>query len=284
MKRRLRPFAVCSMRAMTRRRRLQVRAAYLKSSNDRLLALVASKPSPGHLARHRRLAFEHRIASQPHDVSHVVALAPVEHPMSAEPRVPPKHDANPRPCPTQPLDQQRQYPPSVLRTILVRTTKVGHQQLLTAEHVQRHETVAVIVPVEEGARLMTVHRIVGRVEVEHQLLGRARERGNELFDQLLMNRNRPLVLGAPLEPTQRRGTRQAAVVTAGGLNDRVLTKGVVGRSNLRIPTRPRGPSGAPSSPPRGEPSRAGVVHRADARPARSAPSRRSTSRNNSAPP
>ena len=74
---------------------------------------------------------------------------------------------------------------------------------------------------------MTVHRIVGRVEVQHQLLGHARERGNELFDQLLMNRNRPLVLGAPLEPTQRRGTRQAAVVTAGGLNDRVLTKGVM---------------------------------------------------------
>ena len=33
---------------------------------------------PGHLARHRRLAFEHRIASQPHDVSDIVALAPVE--------------------------------------------------------------------------------------------------------------------------------------------------------------------------------------------------------------
>ncbi len=74
---------------------------------------------------------------------------------------------------------------------------------------------------------MTVHRIIGRVEVEHQLPGRTCERGNELFDQLLMNRNRPLVLGVPLEPAPRRGTGQAAVVTAGGLNDRVLTKGVV---------------------------------------------------------
>ena len=83
-------------------------------------------------------------------------------PVSAEPRVPPKHDANPRPCPTQPLDQQRQYPPGGLRTILVRTTKAGHQQLLTAEHVRRHETVAVMGPVEEGSRLMTVHRIVSR--------------------------------------------------------------------------------------------------------------------------
>ena len=74
---------------------------------------------------------------------------------------------------------------------------------------------------------MTVHRIIGRVEVEHQLPGRTRERGNELLDQLLMNHNRPLAPGASLEPTQRRGTRQAAVATAGGLNDQVLTKGVV---------------------------------------------------------
>ena len=33
-----------------------------------------------------------------------------------------------------------------------------------------------MVPVEEGSRLTTVHRIIGRVEVEHQLPGRTRER------------------------------------------------------------------------------------------------------------
>ena len=44
--------------------------------------------------RARRLhpALENRISRKPHDVSDIVAVAPVEHPVPAEPRVPSQHD------------------------------------------------------------------------------------------------------------------------------------------------------------------------------------------------
>ena len=99
--------------------------------------------------------------------------------------------------------------------------------MLATEHVPRQKAVAVIVPVEETSGLMTVHRGIGRVEVEHQLLGWARERGDELLHQLLMNRNRPLPLGPALESTQRRGARQGLVATTRGLNHRIAPQGVV---------------------------------------------------------
>ena len=46
------------------------------------------------------------------------------------------------------------------------------QQLLAAEHVQRQVAVAVVVAVEEAPLLLTVQRVVGGVEVQHQFLGR----------------------------------------------------------------------------------------------------------------
>ena len=44
-----------------------------------------------------------------------------------------------------------------------------------------------------------MHRVIGRVEVQHQFLRGVRERGDELIRQLLMNRNPPLPLGPLLE-------------------------------------------------------------------------------------
>ena len=87
----------------------------------------------------------------------------------------------------------------MFRRIDVRATKVGDQQLLAVEHVQRQKAVAVIVPVEESPRLVTVHRVIGCVEVQHQFLGRVRERADELLHPLLLNRNRPMPLGALLK-------------------------------------------------------------------------------------
>ena len=52
---------------------------------------------------------------------------------------------------------------------------------------------------KKSPRLMTVHRVIGRVEVQYQLLRRVRERGDELLRQLLMNHNPPLPLSALLE-------------------------------------------------------------------------------------
>ena len=49
--------------------------------------------------------------------------------------------------------------------------QLGREQVLAAEHVQRQVAVAVVVAVEEAAFLVAVQRIVGRVEVEDDLLG-----------------------------------------------------------------------------------------------------------------
>ena len=145
------------------------------------------------------------------DVSHPMALAPIEHPVPAERGVPPKHDAHPRPRLAKTLDQPRQYRPRVPRRIDVRRAKVRDQELAAAKRIQRQETVPVVVPVKEPPRLMAVHRVVGRVEVNHQLARRAPVRGNELLHQDLVNRHRPLPLGPALEPAQRRGACQRLV-------------------------------------------------------------------------
>lgn len=123
------------------------------------------------------------MAEPTHDVAYAVALAPIEHPMPAERRVAPNDDVNARPFLAKPFDQQRQYRPGMFRCVDVRGPKVGDQQLLAAEHVQRQVAVPVVVAVEESPRLVTVHRVVGRVEVQHQFLGRVRERGDELLHQ-----------------------------------------------------------------------------------------------------
>ena len=115
----------------------------------------------------------------------------------------------------------------MFRCVDVRGTKVGHQQLPSAEYVQRQIAVPVVVAVEEATGLMTVHRVVGRVEVQHQFPGPVRERGDELLHQLLMNRDRPLALGALLEPAKRRRTRQRPVALARRLNHQVVAKNIV---------------------------------------------------------
>ena len=205
------------------------------------------------------------------DVSHPMALAPIEHPAPAERRVPPKHDAHPRPRLAKTLDRPRQYRPRVPRRIDVRRAKVRDQELAAAKRIQRQETVPVVVPVKEPPRLMAVHRVVGRVEVNHQLARRAPVRGNELLHQDLVNRHRPLPLGPALEPAQRRGrlpaTRLVHTLSAPPHRGEAHR----GRSDLRSPPPPRAPVGAPSSPLRDEPSRAGAGHRAPAPPGRSGP-------------
>ena len=86
------------------------------------------------------------------------------------------------------------------RRIDVRRAKVGDQQLPAAKRVQRQEAVPVVISVEEAPGLMAVNGVVGRVEVNHQLARRATVRGDELLDQDLVNRDRPLRLGPALEP------------------------------------------------------------------------------------
>ena len=76
---------------------------------------------------------------------------------------------------------------------------------------------------EEAPVLMAVHRVVGRVEVNHQLARRAPVRGDELLHQDLVNRYRPL----PLEPAQRRGAGQRLVSLTRRLHHLIVAKRIV---------------------------------------------------------
>ena len=70
------------------------------------------------------------------------------------------------------LKRQMPFGRRVACNIDARRAKVGDQQLPAAKRVQRQETAPVVVAVEEAPRLMAVNRVVGRVEVNHQLARR----------------------------------------------------------------------------------------------------------------
>lgn len=69
-----------------------------------------------------------------------------------------------------------------------RPAQIGHQQLLPAEDIQRQETILVVETVEEPPLLLAMYRIAGGVKVQHDLLGRLLERGDELLHQHLADR------------------------------------------------------------------------------------------------
>ena len=74
---------------------------------------------------------------------------------------------------------------------------------------------------------MAVNRVVGRVEVNHQLARRVPVRGNELLHQGLVNPHRPLPFGPLLEPAQRRGTGERRVSLTRRLHHLVVAKHIV---------------------------------------------------------
>jgi hypothetical protein len=97
--------------------------------------------------------------------------------------------------------------------------------MTAAEHVERQVAIAVVVAVEKAALLMTVQRVIGGVEIEDDLLGRAVMRLKKQVDQQAFD-HRPIVadlvvagrLGpAQLEPVQRRLARRRRAVLAPGL-------------------------------------------------------------------
>ena len=61
--------------------------------------------------------------------------------------------------------------------------QLGRQQMPAAEDVERQVAVAVVIAVEEPAFLMAMQRIVGRIEIEHDLPWRLRVRLEEQIDE-----------------------------------------------------------------------------------------------------
>ena len=125
----------------------------------------------------------------------------------------------------------------------VRRPELGRQQMPAAEHIERQIAVAVVIAVEEPAFLMAVQRVVGRVEVENDLLGRPScVRLEEEVDEQRLDRRRVVAdlviargdLARQFEPVQRRFARHRRAVVAPGLelarqhrHQRVVTKLVV---------------------------------------------------------
>ena len=100
--------------------------------------------------------------------------------------------------------------------------------MVAAEDVERQVAVAAIVAVEEATFLGAVQRIVGGIQVEHDLLGRRRVRVEEQLDEQPLDRGRvvaDLVVARRLpgrrvlEPVEGRlaGQRRAAGATGGEL-------------------------------------------------------------------
>ena len=69
------------------------------------------------------------------------------------------------------------------RGVDVGAPQLGRQQMPAAEHVERQIAVAVVIAVEEPPLLLAVQRIVGRIEIENDLLRRALMRLQEQIDQ-----------------------------------------------------------------------------------------------------
>lgn len=103
--------------------------------------------------------------------------------------------------------------------------QVADQQLVAAKHIQRQETVVVVIAVEKPALLVAVHRVVGGVEVEDQLLGRCSMGRDKPLQKNLVYRPRPIPRRRVLEPAQRRRTGQGPVPPSRRLKRNVMAQG-----------------------------------------------------------
>ena len=124
-----------------------------------------------------------------------------------------------------------------------RPPQLGDQQMVTAEDIERQVAVAAIVAVEEPALLRAVQRVVSRIQVEHDLLGRRPVRVEEQLDEQPLDRRAVMAdlvvaRGLPrrrvLEPVEGRlaGKRRAIGATGAELasdrgQHRVVAQGVV---------------------------------------------------------
>jgi hypothetical protein len=82
----------------------------------------------------------------------------------------------------------------------------------------------VVIAVEEAPLLFAVHRIVGGIEVQDQLLGWPAERGDEPVDQHGVQLPGRLPVGTVLPPAQGRGTGQIRVAAHGRLDRQVAAQ------------------------------------------------------------
>ena len=87
----------------------------------------------------------------------------------------------------------------MFRRVDVGRAQIGDQEVIAGEDIERQEAVVVVVAVKEAPFLVAVHRVVGGIEVEHDLRGRLIEGGDEDLHQDLMDQPGPPGFGPVLE-------------------------------------------------------------------------------------
>ncbi len=128
------------------------------------------------------------VAGQTEHEVHAIGLAPRHQALACEARIGAHQDAHPRPACPDPADDARQLGLGAGRPVDVGAPQLGRQQVTAARHVQRQIAVVVIIAVEEPPFLMTVQRIVRRIEVEHDLPRRPPMGLHEQVDQQGLDR------------------------------------------------------------------------------------------------
>lgn len=130
-------------------------------------------------------------------------FGPVQHPAAAKAGVSPEGQFYFRPGLAQPRGEQLEDGPGVAGGIDDARAQIGHQQLLTAEDVERQEAPVAIVAVKVAAFLLAMHAVIGGVEIQDQLGGRRGKGSDELLHQHLVESDRRRAVHALLEPAKR---------------------------------------------------------------------------------
>ena len=125
---------------------------------------------PG-LGRQHRL--QARVGRQAEQVSDTLGLAPRHQLLAAEARIAAQHDPHLRPAGPDAGDDPGDLVDRAGGPVDVGGAQLGAEQEPAAEDVERQVAIAVVVAMEEPTFLLAVDRVVGGVEVEHDLLRRS---------------------------------------------------------------------------------------------------------------
>ena len=98
-------------------------------------------------------------------------LAPVHNLLTTKARIAAQHNPHLRPHGAHLGDDTLELIHGSGRGVDAGATQSCTQQMLSAKDVQRQITVLAVVAVKEPPFLMTMHRVVGRINVEHYLFG-----------------------------------------------------------------------------------------------------------------
>jgi hypothetical protein len=120
----------------------------------------------------RDLVDQARVAGQAEEVVDPMSLAPGHQRLAGEARVGAQDDLHFRPAGAGLRNDPFDLLDGAGAGVDVRPPELGGQQLIAAEDVKRQIAVTAIVAVKEAPFLAAVQRIVGRVQVEDDLLGR----------------------------------------------------------------------------------------------------------------